>query len=347
MTGSGNVQIGFVSAGFMGQTAHLPNYTGVGDCEIVALAEPRTELASEVARRYGIPAVYETHEELLASADVDAVVAIQPYHRHFAIVPDILEAGYPVFTEKPIASTPTTAKRLAELADEHGVLHMVGYHKRVDPAMARAGRTIQTWREADTAGSLRYVRITMPPGDWIAGAPEPITTNEEPPEAEMEGPPAAFEEETGEAFDAFLNYYVHQINALRYLLGEPYEVTHADERLLVAEGASGVPATIELAPYETSMGWHETAVVGFDRGYVRVELPPPLASQRAGVVEELYPDGGEPIRRRPAMPPESAMLQQARRFVAAVRGEWEPAVTADEAVEDGRIASEYIQALHS
>jgi predicted dehydrogenase len=58
-------RIGFVGAGFMGQLAHLSRYATIPGCGAVALVEPRTETAKLVARRYGVPHVYSTIEEML------------------------------------------------------------------------------------------------------------------------------------------------------------------------------------------------------------------------------------------------------------------------------------------
>lgn len=341
------VRIGFVGAGFMGQLAHLSNYVHVDDCDVVALAEPRPRLRERVATRYGVAETYTDHEELLASADVDAVVAAQPYSRHAVIVPDVLEAGYPLFTEKPVAVSAETGERLADLADEAGVFHMVGYHKRSDPALARAKAVVDEWRRTGAYGDQRYVRVTMPDGDWIGGAPDPVTTDEEPPSGETEPLPEEFDEETAEAYDRFINFYIHQVNALRFLFGEPYEVAHADDagRLLVAESESGVTGTLEMAPYTTSDDWRESVLVGFDEGAVEVELPPPLASQEAGTVTVLRDDDGtETVE--PTMPPKSAMRAQAENFVAAVRGERDPPCDSREAVADLRVARDYVRARY-
>ena len=59
------LRIGFVGVGFMGQKAHLANYAVLDDCEVVAIAEPRRQLAEKVARRYGVEKVYKNHLELL------------------------------------------------------------------------------------------------------------------------------------------------------------------------------------------------------------------------------------------------------------------------------------------
>lgn len=127
---SNKLRIDFVGSGGMGQMAHLSNYVELSDeCEVVALAEPRPLLAHKVAARYDVSQVYRNHEELIAQGDVDAIFAAQPYRRHSLLIPYILRAGIPVFTEKPLTLTVEVGEKLVQLDEELGVLHMVGYHK--------------------------------------------------------------------------------------------------------------------------------------------------------------------------------------------------------------------------
>ena len=53
--------------------------------------------------------------------------------------------------------------------------------------------------------------------------------------------PDYFDKSTGDAYNAFVNYYIHQVNAMRFLLGEPYKVTFADKSgvLMAVESTSG------------------------------------------------------------------------------------------------------------
>jgi predicted dehydrogenase len=223
---------------------------------------------------------------------------------------------------------------------------MVGYHKRSDPAMEYAHRLIQDWKSSGEYGKMKLVRITMPPGDWVGGAPKCITSNEAYPSITTEAMPDYFDEETGLLYEAFVNYYIHQVNAMRFLMGESYHVAYADPAgtLMVAEGGTGICGVLEMAPYQSSMDWQETMLVAFERGYVRVDLPAPLASQQAGRVTVMQDKGtGSPVTMQPVIPPVSAMQQQAKNFIAAVRGERDAPCTAEEALEDLRIARDYIQ----
>lgn len=345
---AGRIRIGFVGVGFMGQAAHLSNYAALADlCEVAAIAEPRRKLAVAVAQRYGVPKVYADHTELLADCEVDAVVAAQPYSNHINIVPDILRAKKPLFTEKPIAVAVETGEKLAELASENGVLYMVGYHKRSDPAMEYAKKLADEWRASGEFGRMRLVRITMPPGDWVGGGAGGVIGTDDPyPPIKHEELPEYFDPETGQEYNAFVNYYIHQVNAMRFFFGEPYRVTYADKSgvLLVAESESGVCGTLEMAPYSTTVDWQESYLIAFERGYIKVELPPPLASQQAGVVTVMRDNGKEPPTiAQPVLPRMHAMKKQAINFIAAVKGERPAPCTADEAVEDLKIARDYIR----
>ena len=347
------VRVGFVGVGTMGQAAHLRNYASLSeDCEVVACAELSAPLRKAAARRYGIARAYASGAELLAHERVDALVAAQPFERHGQIVPELLAAGVPIFTEKPIASSVATGERLVAAVAASGTWLMVGYHKRCDPATVHAKAAMDGFRQSGELGRLRYLRLTMPPGDWIAGGFNdvlPETWRRDNAALTLDPPPADMDPATCQEYNTFVNYYVHQINLLRHLLGEPYRVSYADPArvLLVAHSASGVPCTIEMAPYHTSLDWQEMALAGFDRGYVKLSLPAPLVHHLPGRVEILRDPGHgvTPTVTIPHLPPEHAMRAQARAFLRAVRGESPAPCLAPEALEDLRVAREYIRLL--
>lgn len=343
-------RIGFVGVGGMGQCAHLRNYAALASCEVVALAELRPELGRKVAARYGIPQVFGSAAEMLDAVALDAIVASQPFTRHGVLVPELARAGVPIFTEKPLASSIEAGQRILEALDRSGIWHMVGYHKRSDPAAMYARAEIERLRSTGELGALRYVRIVMPAGDWVAGGFTDLLGSDDPcPPLETDPPAADMDEETAAQYNAFVNYYIHQVNLMRHLLGEPYTVAYADPSgvLLAATSASGVCGTIEMSPYTTTIDWHESALVAFERGYVRLDLPAPLASNRPGRVEVFKDPGGgvTPVTIVPTLPWVHAMRQQAENFVRAVRGEIPPMCEAHEAMEDLQAARAYIRLL--
>ena len=340
------IKLGFIGAGYMGQLAHLQNYIQLEDCEVVAVADSKAEQARKVAAAYGVPEVYADYNDLLAREDIDAVVASQQYMNHVNIVPAVLNAGKHVMTEKPLTLFAENAMPLVELAEKKGLIHMVGYHKRSDPACELAKKYVRDAKASGAWGNLKYCRITMPPGDWVGGSKPAIMTNEAYPAIDWEKRPEGVDEELFGKYNTFVNYYIHQVNLMRYFLEEDFEITYADKAgvLLVAETPSGITGAIEMETYSTSDDWQEKIMICFERGYIEIALPAPLASQQAGkltVFTDMAGEGGKFVTHR--LPNVHAMKNQAANFVRAVAGEIEPPCRSSEAVKDLISAMDYVR----
>lgn len=345
------IKIGFVGVGNMGQCAHLRNYVTLPDCEVVAIAEIRPQLGQRVAARYGVPRVYRDHLELFANEQLDGIVSAQPFTRHGILVPELLQAGVPLFTEKPLAGSLEAGEKIVAALKSSGTWYMVGYHKRSDPATMYAKAEIDRLKRKGELGALRYVRITMPAGDWVAGGFNDLIVSDDPrPTLESDPPASDMDEDTYRQYVGFVNYYIHQVNLMRYLLGAPYRVTYADPSgvLMAVCSESGVAGSLEMSPYRTTVAWQESALIAFEHGYVKLELPAPLANNRPGRVEILRDpgDGAMPETVVPQLPWVHAMRQQAINFVRAIKGEIVPPCEAQEALEDLGVAREYIRLLN-
>jgi len=345
----GKIRIGFVGAGSMGQAAHLQNYVTLPDCEVVALAEIRPKLAHAVAARYGVPNVYTDSAEMLKKESLDGIVASQQFMKHAAIIPPLLGKGAAVLTEKPLAGTVEAGEKiLAALRASKSKL-FIAYHKRSELATIRARQQMAAWQSSGEVGKLKFIRIAMPPGDWIAGGfIHHINTDEPYPAIADDAIPAGWDEAKFQRYIAFVNYYIHQVNLLRHLLGEDYEVQYADPSgvLLSVASRSGVCGVIEMATHQTCIDWQEEAFIAFEKGWIKIELPAPLASNRPGKVT-IFTDrkDAEPETVVPTLPWIHAMRNQAMNFIKAIRDEPTPLCEAAEAMKDLMIARDYIKLM--
>lgn len=344
------IKIVFVSVGAMGQCAHLKNYVLIPDCEVIAICEIKEKLAKKVAERYGIKKVYNNFNDLIENESFDGIVASQPFTRHYEILKEVLKVKKPVFIEKPLASSVEIGEKILEIIKKSGTWVMVGYHKRSDPASMFIKQKIEEFKNTGEIGKLKYIRITMPPGDWIAGGfNDLIKTDEKLPEnIKYDSKPENMDEvEFKEYIEIeFVNYYIHQVNFMRFLLDEDYKVKFADKSkvLMVLESNSGIPGIIEMAPYKTSISWEEKILICFENGYMELCLPAPLASNRPGKVK-IYKDVPFPETTIPQFPWISAMYQQALNFIKAIKGEIKPPTDANEALQDLKIAQQYLNLL--
>src|SRR5205823_4411760 len=99
------VRFGYVGCGFMAQKVHLPNFSSIPGCELLALAEVRSGLRDRIADRYGIPRRYSSHEELARDPEIEAVGVSAGYALQGQMARYLLRAGKHVFMEKPMAVT--------------------------------------------------------------------------------------------------------------------------------------------------------------------------------------------------------------------------------------------------
>ena len=114
--------------------------------------DPVPDAARAVAGELGAR-VLASVEEVIAAAP-DAVVVATPTATHAAITGALLRAGVPTFCEKPLAMTLEETARVGRLADAHGTLLQVGFHRRFDPGYAAVRRAVR----GGALGTLRLVR---------------------------------------------------------------------------------------------------------------------------------------------------------------------------------------------
>ncbi|MFJ6064597.1 Gfo/Idh/MocA family protein [Streptomyces tendae] len=131
------LRVGVVGAGNIASIAQLPTLVQRDDVELRALVS-RREDPSPLQRRWGFANVYRTVDAMLDAEELDAVFVLTPRSEHVAAVEMALGAGIDVFCEKPLATSTSDAVRLAELADNHGRILMVGLNRRFAPVYVAA-----------------------------------------------------------------------------------------------------------------------------------------------------------------------------------------------------------------
>jgi predicted dehydrogenase len=348
------VRIAFAGVGYMGQVAHLRNYANRDDCQVVAIAEPRPELARKVAEAFAIPRVYYNHRELLADDGVQAVVASQPHLRNGHLAQPLLRAGKMVFIEKPMAGSLQEAEAIQQAAEASGVHVMVGLMKRHDTAVLAARDVLQGLFASGELGKLTRIYAHCFGGDWIHDALPPLSTNETVPQDPDFAPvyPAWMDPDQARQFQNYLNIMAHNINLVRFLYPEPLTIQSAvgrrENRLqhtALLTGADGV--LVELAGGSVySHQWEEETHFYFEKGWVKLFTPSPLNRQARGRVEIYQSKDRRTGEYREIIPPiDWAFRRQADHFIACVRDGVEPVSSGRDTLHDMRLMEEIFRAM--
>ena len=106
--------------------------------ELVACCDIDEDRARSTARDFGIPHVYTDHREMIASAELDAVIVAMHPRLQPGIAIECLDAGLDVMVEKPPAETIEDCLALQEAAERNGRFVMVGFMKRFSEPYRRA-----------------------------------------------------------------------------------------------------------------------------------------------------------------------------------------------------------------
>src|SRR5205823_12076863 len=92
----------------------------------------------------------------------------------------LFAAGTPILCEKPLARSVEAGLQIVSALNGSSARLYVAYHKRSDPATLFAKEQIDAWKRSGAMGAMKYLRITMPPGDWAAAGFAPLLRSDEP-----------------------------------------------------------------------------------------------------------------------------------------------------------------------
>jgi predicted dehydrogenase len=225
------IRIGVVGCGLIAQVMHLPHLDE--RFELAAVCDVSPSVAEACARRFGAGRAVTRWEDLL-DADLDAVlVLISGSHAPIAVA--CARAGLHVFVEKPMCLSVAEGTEMIAAAQDAGVRLMVGTMKRYDPAYERLATL------TPALDDLRLVRVTTlesPLGPYVAHypivraddvAPETIHALRADDDARLHAALPDVDDETRWVYRwILLDSLVHELNALRGVLGEPTALRFAD-----------------------------------------------------------------------------------------------------------------------
>lgn len=322
------IKLGYVGCGFMAQKVHIPNFTSLPNCKLVALAEVRTKLGQQVQQRWGIPRLYTDHTELAADPEIEAVAVSADFALQGEIAKDLLSAGKQVFMEKPMAVSVQQAESIVAAGKTAGTKLMVGYMKRYDAGNELVRSKVDEFRATGELGGLTYVRNHGFCGEWICNLDTPMVTSDVAKPAAPAETPEWLPSEWVRPYLGYLQQYTHNINLLRWFLdaGDEVRVRHVDlddngYSGIVIFDMAGVRVTLETGRV-SHYRWDEHTQIYFEDGWVHTWAPPLLLKNTPAEVE-IYRAGETQEISRPIPKPTWtwAYRREAEYFIENVRND--------------------------
>ncbi len=143
-------RIAVIGVGYWGRNL-VRNFSVLG--VLAGVCEPEESVRAMVRETYPDVAVHVQPGALFADTEIGGVVIATPAEMHGALTRQALEAGKHVFVEKPLCLDVDEATELKKLADEKGLVLMVGHLLLYHPAFRRLMEIVRDGQ----LGKLRYI----------------------------------------------------------------------------------------------------------------------------------------------------------------------------------------------
>ncbi len=300
----GSVKFGVIGTGRIGRL-HVENLTNlVPEAEVVAVADPYIDSAREWAEAIGVKGIYQNYQDLLADAEVEAVIVASSTDTHAEISIAAAKVGKQIFCEKPVDRDIERIKEVLAAVEEAGVLFQVGFNRRFDHNFKKVADVVKS----GAIGEPHIIKIT-------SRDPAP--------------PPVEYIKVSGGLFNDMM---IHDFDMVRYLsgsdvvevtakgavlvdpaIGDAGDIDTAIVTLKMANGALGVIDNSRQAVY----GYDQRVEVFGSKGIAKAENDKPTTVE-VSTVENVTTD------KIPYFFLDrytGAFVDQFKYFIAAVRGE--------------------------
>lgn len=196
-------RIGCVGAGMIMAECHLAAYKEAG-FPVVAIASRTKASADKVAKRWDIPTVHDTSEQLIEDKNVEIIDLAFPPDQQPALIRHALKQKHikAILAQKPLALSLNEAVKLRDEAAKAGKILSVNQNMRYDQSM----RVLKQIIDSGALGDIVFAQIDMHAiPHW-----------------------QSFLEDYDRL--TLANMSVHHLDVLRFLFGDPLEITTLTRR---------------------------------------------------------------------------------------------------------------------
>jgi virulence factor len=203
-------RVAIVGIGNIARKVYMPLLSQHDHAEVVGVLSHSSTTVEQAVHTYRFPKGTTNLEELL-SWDLDAVFVHSPTTTHYDIVTKCLERGISVYVDKPLSYDLEQSRRMAELAQDKGLLLGVGFNRRFAPMYVTAKQWLEEVGGISHCNAIKH-RTKL---------------------------------QTGSSHETVYDDLIHMLDLLLWLCGDHYEllrsILHANGagRLMQASGMLG------------------------------------------------------------------------------------------------------------
>ncbi len=146
------ISLGVVGCGYWGPNL-IRNFRALPDCRLKVMCDLNQDRLRHLRSLYPEVEGETDYNKLLNDPELDAIIVATSVRFHYPMAKAALLAGKHVLIEKPMASSPAECEELISIAEEKGLIVMVGHTFLYSAAV----RKIKEIVENQDLGELRYI----------------------------------------------------------------------------------------------------------------------------------------------------------------------------------------------
>ncbi|PZR26893.1 MAG: oxidoreductase [Citrobacter freundii] len=146
---------GMIGCGDVTEVKSGPAFQKATGSKLVAVMRRNAALAEDYARRHNVPKWYANAQQLIDDPEINAIYIATPPSSHEAYTLAALNAGKPVYVEKPMTTNADSAKIMSRVAREKDVKLVVAHYRREQPLFKKIKQLI----DEKAIGDIRFAAI--------------------------------------------------------------------------------------------------------------------------------------------------------------------------------------------
>ena len=149
------IKWGIIGCGDVTEIKSGPAFNKVKNSSLIAVMRRNGEKAKDYASRHQVPKWYDDAMKLINDKDVNAIYIATPPSSHESYTLAALQAGKPVYVEKPMTVNFSSAIKMAHAAKEANIKLCVAHYRRAQPYFKKIKQLI----DDKIIGEVRFANL--------------------------------------------------------------------------------------------------------------------------------------------------------------------------------------------
>jgi predicted dehydrogenase len=151
------IKWGIIGCGNVTEVKSGPAFNKVANSSLVAVMRRDAEKAADYAGRHNVPKWYADADALINDPEINAIYIATPPDAHEELAIKAMQAGKPVYIEKPMARNAAECDRINAFSKSTGVPVFVAFYRRSLDYFLKVKELV----DSKIIGEIRFVNICL------------------------------------------------------------------------------------------------------------------------------------------------------------------------------------------